>query len=283
VPPERTAQLIAGLREYRERNAISQAALARILCISPANMFEILKGKHSPNAETALHIEELLRTNNMTTVDQPKTLTAAKDRIEALTAELAQLKSKTPAAPAKIAVPAPAPAARAAAPPIPEAVAKVSTPPASMSAWEKEVARAHAAATANLSSRPLAEQTVEELRSALNAEKDPSVRFAIYGFLRKRKAEMDEFSGLKLSNDQAPPFDPASSPTWKPVEVSHAPPPKSLPVSADTPVLIQKILDVTALDPDLLSMLSNPVHSPLQRSMIYSEVKKRRAIEGVHI
>jgi hypothetical protein len=54
-------------------------------------------------------------------------------------------------------------------------------------------------------------------------------------------------------------------------------------VSADTPVKIQAILDDIVLDPDLLSMLSNPVHSPLQRSMIYSEVKKRRAIEGVHI
>jgi ribonuclease D len=52
---------------------------------------------------------------------------------------------------------------------------------------------------------------------------------------------------------------------------------KALPAEATTPVLIQKILDVTELD-DLRSMLDNPVHSPLQQSCIYNEVKKRRAL-----
>lgn len=232
------------------------------------------------------------------TTDEPKTLSLAKDRIAELTAELAQLKTgkASTGPPATIQKP---PAVTVTQPSIPKPPVTQPNVPApsakTMTAWEKEVARAHSVATANLSSKPLADQTVEELRSALNAEKDPSVRFAIYGFLQKRKAEIDELkrnplaqsqqrnSGPQLSNDQAPPVDPAASPTWQAVEERHAPPPKSLPASADTPVLIQKILDVTVLDPDLLSMLSNPVHTPLQRSMIYSEVKKRRAIEGVHV
>ena len=54
-----------------------------------------------------------------------------------------------------------------------------------------------------------------------------------------------------------------------------APVKKALPPEADTPVLIQKILDVTNLD-DLLAMLSNNAHTALQQSLIYQEVKKRR-------
>jgi DNA-binding XRE family transcriptional regulator len=70
-----------------------QATLARTLGISPANLFEILKGNHSPNAEVALHIEELLR--NTMTIDEPKTLSSAKDRIAELTAELKAAKATT--------------------------------------------------------------------------------------------------------------------------------------------------------------------------------------------
>jgi DNA-binding XRE family transcriptional regulator len=50
---------------------------------------------------------------------------------------------------------------------------------------------------------------------------------------------------------------------------------KALPPEANTPVLIQRILDVTTLD-DLCSMLDNPIHTPTQQSCIYVEVKKRR-------
>jgi hypothetical protein len=60
-----------------------------------------------------------------------------------------------------------------------------------------------------------------------------------------------------------------------------APVKKALPPEANTPVLVQRIIDVTPLVPDLLSMLANPVHSPMQRAVIYAEVKKRRALEGV--
>jgi hypothetical protein len=59
-----------------------------------------------------------------------------------------------------------------------------------------------------------------------------------------------------------------------------APEKKSLPTTANTPVLVQLILDKTVFG-DLLSMLDNPVHSSMQRACIYAEVKKRRALEGV--
>jgi DNA-binding XRE family transcriptional regulator len=50
---------------------------------------------------------------------------------------------------------------------------------------------------------------------------------------------------------------------------------KLLPVSANTPFLITEILKITSLE-DLVSMLSNPAHSPLQQSLIYQAVKERR-------
>jgi DNA-binding XRE family transcriptional regulator len=52
---------------------------------------------------------------------------------------------------------------------------------------------------------------------------------------------------------------------------------KALPPEANTPVLIQKILDVTTLE-DLCSMLDNPIHTPTQQSCIYVEIKKRRNV-----
>jgi DNA-binding transcriptional regulator YdaS (Cro superfamily) len=79
---------------------------------------------------------------------------------------------------------------------------------------------------------------------------------------------------------RAPPFDPASVPGFKPTWERQRPePPKQLPESAITPVLIQKLLDVTST-PDLSSMLGFVGHSPLQRGMIYGEIKKRRSMES---
>jgi hypothetical protein len=88
-----------------------------------------------------------------------------------------------------------------------------------------------------------------------------------------------------------PAGDPGSDPTYPPtgtpgadrlaptpMPVSFpATPRKALPPEANTPVLVQRILDVTALD-DLLSMLGNPIHTPLQRTLIYEEVKKVRSL-----
>src|SRR5258705_5780226 len=137
----------------------------------------------------------------MTPSVKPKTLAEAREmlataheQIGTITEELKQPKS----APAKIVAPAPL----AAVTPKPPVVTKL---PAY---------------------KPIKEQTVEELRSALSTEKDPNARFNIHKVLKAR-----ETSGLEATSDQSPPLDPASSPTWEPVIVRHAPLPKSLPVS----------------------------------------------------
>jgi transcriptional regulator with XRE-family HTH domain len=82
--------------------------------------------------------------------------------------------------------------------------------------------------------------------------------------------------------------DPGSDPTYPPtgtpgasrpnkteMESGPAAPSKALSVTANTPVLIQKILDVTTLD-DLRLLLNNPAHTPTQQACIYAEIKKRR-------
>jgi hypothetical protein len=269
MPFERSKQLVYELDAWYRGHTVRQKDLAAVLGLSPQGLAEILALRNKPTGEQALRIAEFLNNNTMnTSVESPRTLAAAKEKIAELTAEL---KTKnTPAAPAKIAVPAPA-ARAAVTTPMPAAVAKV--PTQAMTAWEKEVARAQAAATANLSSLPMELQTADQLRSALNAEKDPNARGRIYGILKARQAQ---------AND-APTFDPEKDlNNFKKLEVVTPPPPKSLPADADTPVLIQKILDVTNFT-DLQSMLGNPSLSPIQHSLVYSEMRRRRALLGANV
>jgi DNA-binding XRE family transcriptional regulator len=51
----------------------------------------------------------------------------------------------------------------------------------------------------------------------------------------------------------------------------------ALSEAAVSPVLCQRELDVADFD-TVLSMLGNPVHTPMQQACIYAEVKKRRAL-----
>ena len=74
---------------------------------------------------------------------------------------------------------------------------------------------------------------------------------------------------------QAPPTNPSDLPGFKRVQSPLPPPAKQLPKSANTPFLIGEILKVTNFE-DCLSLLANPAHTPLQQSLIYSEVKSRR-------
>ncbi len=254
---------IIELRSWYEGNSLKHKDLARSLNLSPQQLANLFSGRNQPTGKQLLTVLQFLRTN-MTT-EPIKTLAAAKEKIEALTAELARR------APAKITAPvgAFAPPASAATwmPPV---VAKTATPP--LTAWENEVARAHTARTANLSSLPIELQSADQLRSMLAVEKDASKRFAIY-------EQIKSLGGPKADSAQAPAFDTEKDlKNFKSMEVATVPPPKRLPESANTPVKIQAILDVTVLDPDLLSMLGNPVHTPLQRGTIYDEVKKRRAL-----
>ena len=89
---------------------------------------------------------------------------------------------------------------------------------------------------------------------------------------------------LAGSGADAPPVYPptgtpgADRPNPVPMHVNPpATPKKALPPEANTPFLIGEILKVTSFD-DLLSMLDNPVHTPIQQSAIYKEVKARRQL-----
>jgi hypothetical protein len=55
--------------------------------------------------------------------------------------------------------------------------------------------------------------------------------------------------------------------------------PKQLPATAVSPVLVQRILDVSSIE-DVASMLSNPAHSKMQRAVIYNEMRLRRRLAG---
>lgn len=84
---------------------------------------------------------------------------------------------------------------------------------------------------------------------------------------------------------------PAGDPTFPSIATPNAdrlaptPMPVNIPAikkaalseAAVSPVLCQRELDVADFD-TVLSMLSNPVHTPMQQACIYKEVKKRRAL-----
>jgi transcriptional regulator with XRE-family HTH domain len=104
----RTAALISRLKVHLEKLGLSQVTLSKELGVSPANLSEILRGNNSPNSETTLHMLEILESKSMATpvftpkpdrparvdnVDSPRTLAAAKDRIDELNAELRLLRS----------------------------------------------------------------------------------------------------------------------------------------------------------------------------------------------
>ena len=85
MPPELAP--IIELRAWYENHALKHKDLARSLNLSPQQLSELFSGRNQPTGTQVLAILEFLK-ENMTTVDQPKTLTAAKDRIAELTAEL---------------------------------------------------------------------------------------------------------------------------------------------------------------------------------------------------
>ena len=149
--------------------------LSKALGLSPQNTSLILRGINNPNAETTLQISELLESQNMKTdfldprtetrvstrtriSSHPRTLIAACETIEALEAELAQLKT-VPTTPAAF-VPTPARSSPApkSAPQLP--AARTATPPST--AWERELVRAHEAATADLSCRKAVGRSIAE-------------------------------------------------------------------------------------------------------------------------
>jgi hypothetical protein len=88
-----------------------------------------------------------------------------------------------------------------------------------------------------------------------------------------------------------PAGDPGADPIYPPTgtpgadRLAPTPMPVNVPAvkkaalseAAVSPVLCQRELDVADFE-TVLSMLDNPVHTPMQQSLIYAEVKKRRAL-----
>jgi hypothetical protein len=216
MPPAQVQELVSQVKAWYEANKHNtrQRDLAEALGVSPTGLCNIFTGANQPSASTTLAMIQFLEeTKTMKPINfldprttprqaagnpgQPKTLTEARERIEALEAQLLQLGGSVP----KPALTVPTPAAKT---------------------------------------------------KLAGSGADPS-----------------------------PPFPPITTPganqpnknqmaTNFPAIVR-----KALPPEANTPVLIQRILDVTTLD-DLCSMLDNPIHTPIQQSCIYAEVKKRR-------
>jgi transcriptional regulator with XRE-family HTH domain len=198
MPADRTTQLVYELDAFYRAHRLRQKDLAAELGLSAQALSEILSLRNRPSSETTLRIIEFLEEKSMNAEpqvftpkpdrppradnpDNPATLFLAKERISALNAELARLKGSTSTLPIgnqqpTSGTPKPAPITN-----------RLATPPTT--AWEKEAERARADLTAGLSSQPLAQQSVGELRAALNVEKDDAKRTQIYKLIRQRKEE----------------------------------------------------------------------------------------------
>jgi hypothetical protein len=124
-------------------------------------------------------------------------------------------------------------------------------------------------------------EVIENLRAEvaqLKAGSNTPVKLLLRRHLRNRSLPTAMRSGLSTDGSLSPPGSTRLSPTPMPVNYPR-PEKKALPPAADTPVLIQRILDVTNID-DLRSMLDNPIHTRLQMACLYTELKSRRALLG---
>jgi transcriptional regulator with XRE-family HTH domain len=160
---ERTKRLIETVRQWCDDQGLLQKSLASQLGMSPQALNEIFQERNNPSSETTLHLLELLR-NDMT--NRPKTLTLALEKIDQLTAEINELKTGKPAT----------------KPNAPE--------PPEMTAWDAELARVEKASKAGLSTKPLSEQSLPELRAALANEPDSAKRNQIYKMVKAAEREL---------------------------------------------------------------------------------------------
>jgi transcriptional regulator with XRE-family HTH domain len=122
-------------------------------------------------------------------------------------------------------------------------------------------------------------------RASTRDPNDPRTLHEAKGMIEALRAQLKGGTALTTKAQSAGPAHPAppismssaTRPNAVPMPVNRARPKKALPPEANTPVLIQRILDVTELD-DLRLMLDNPVHTPIQQAAIYKEVKARRSL-----
>jgi hypothetical protein len=237
---ERTKRLVEKLRAYRDENAVPQVRLAAELNLSPANLSEILRGNNSPNSETTLHIIELIEPQFMRTIVDPPAAPRASTRDPSIPRTLSSALEKIDLLQSRI----------------------------------KQLEQPQHGTTAPIA--PAKAHGIPPQGSVKIAE--PKTRLAQ---LKAQSAAMPRKTGLVFNEpnlqDQAAPFNPSKLPGWERVQSPQPSPAKLLPASANTPYLVGEILKVTNFA-DLLSLLSNPAHSDMQKALIYAEVQSRRAI-----
>jgi hypothetical protein len=273
MPPERSRQLVFELDAWYRSNRMLQKDLAATIGVTPQGLSEILSLRSKPSGETVLRIVEFLK-ENMSTGESIKTLSNALDRIaadrEKIETLTAQLKAKATTLP-------PAPVQKPLATVTPPIAPKPATPPSTAAAGPVDP---RGIGMHFNSGPPLTELSpIDRLRVQLNGEKNQKKRHTLYRQIKS--LSLDGADGI-LAQNESPPFDPERDlPNFKRIEQTTAPIPKQLPVSADTPFKVEEILKLTNLE-DLVSMLSNPVHSQLQKAMLYVEIKARRALVGTN-
>jgi hypothetical protein len=243
---DRTAALVARLKEHLAKTQTSQVALSRTLGLSPQNTSLILRGTNCPNSETTLQIAlEILRTNNQMD-DQPKTLHLAKERISEMAEEITQLKSlmakaAAPAVPPPT-LPKPTPATQAIHPtPAPKPAVQ---PPAPSAIPPARTGQAKPG-FADLSTADLLASLKTARALGDNADD-----------VRRLVAEVEARGADRSSSNQ-----PAAKPRL------------TLPAEANTPALIRAAFDNTSME-GLRQMLQTEGNSP-RKMTIFWEIKRR--------
>ena len=202
---DRTARLVKRLKTYCEENKILQKTLASQLQLSPQGIFEIFKGNNSPSAETALQIIEIIEPEFMSIiVDPPKpprqaagtnpnfprNLEEARSRIAFLNQEIAQLKGAAAPLPVKLGATAPTPTAKAQtadpgadAPPTdrPNKTPMPASPPPPKLTLSPDLD------SPVKIQKVLDQMNVDDLRLALNSEKDKLRIALLYREIQKRR------------------------------------------------------------------------------------------------
>jgi hypothetical protein len=234
---DRTAALVARLKEHLAKTQTSQVALSRTLGLSPQNTSLILRGTNCPNSETTLQIAlEILRTNNQMD-DKPKTLHLAKERISEQAEEIKQLKSLM----AKAAAPAVPPPTLPKPTPEPQAI---HPPPAPKPAVQLPAPSAIPPTTTGRAKSAFANLSNDDLLANLK-----TARGAGYNadHVRQLLAEV-EARGVDLK------------------------PALKFPTTATTPAQIRAVFDNTSMD-GLREMLQTEGNSPLKMT-IFREIKR---------
>jgi hypothetical protein len=183
---------IIELRSWYESHDLKHKNLAKLLNLSPQQLSELFSGRNNPTGLQLLAILEFLRTNNMTTVDEPKTLGSAKDLIQSLREELNELKGGKATLPiGSTQIPPAVTVTPPIAPKQPTPLPVASTPPAAIND--------RGTGMIFHPGPPLTELSpIDRLRVELNNTKDAAKRAALYRQIKTLSR------GPKLTNDQAP-------------------------------------------------------------------------------